>query len=293
MMAPPTRSIVCPACGSAQTRPFLSGEKDHHREIRRPFTYYLCEGCRLRFQDTTPEEARGLYGNMENFATSHRQAMRKALHLEEEVLAALRKVASGPRLLDVGSGDGWFLEAARRAGFECMGVDVSERVAEIARRRSGVPVLVGDLLTLDLPPESFDVINVDQVLMYVANPRDFVQHIAHLLRPGGVCRIREYDADSVMARVRGQGYWAYGPTRVRIWTTRSVCGLARASGLEITRIVAGTEATLRSWLAARRRPGPWTWLRDTGLFWLRKMQWANFRLGADTVYYLRKPAGAR
>jgi SAM-dependent methyltransferase len=291
MMAPPVRSIVCPACGSAQTRPFLSGEKDYHREIRRPFTYYLCEGCRLRFQDTTPEEARGLYGNMENFASSHRQAFRKALHPEAEVVAAIQELAPGPRLLEVGSGDGFFLEAACRAGFECTGVDVSEPVAAIARRRSGAPVLVGDLLSLDLPPESFDVINVDQVLMYVANPRDFVRHIAHLLRPGGVCRIREYDADSLMARVRGQGYWAYGPTRVRIWTTKSICGLAESAGLEVARIVPGTEATLRSWLAARRRPGLWTWLRDASLFWLRKLQVANFRLGADTVYYLRKPDG--
>src|SRR5947209_10189535 len=162
MMAPPLRSIQCPACGSAQTRPFLAGDTDHHREIRRPFTYHLCGPCRLRFQDTTPEEARGLYGNVEDVAPSNRRSLRKALRFEDEILAAMKALAPGRRLLDVGPGDGCLLEAARRDGFDCTGADVSERVAEKARKRSGAPVLVGDLTTLDLPPESFDVINVDQ-----------------------------------------------------------------------------------------------------------------------------------
>src|SRR5207253_2472600 len=145
-------------------------------------------------------------------------ASRRELRCDGDVIRTFARLLPGRRLLDVGSGDGWFLAAARDADFDCTGTDVSERLAELARRRSGAPVLVGELGDLDLAPESFDLVNLDAVLMYVADPRSLLRHIARLLRPGGICRIREFDADSLAARVKGKSYWMYAPTHVSVWT---------------------------------------------------------------------------
>jgi SAM-dependent methyltransferase len=190
----------------------------------------------------------------------------------------------------VGSGDGWFLAAARNAGFDCTGIDVSERLAEVARRTSGATVLVGELAGLDLPPGSFDLVNLDAVLMYVADPRSLMHQVARLLRPGGICRIREFDADSLAARAKGKAYWMYAPTHVNVWTGRSIRALGTASGLDAFRLIPGTEASLSSWLATSRDGGVLRQAHDIARFLARKIHVFNIRIGAETVYYLQKTA---
>jgi 2-polyprenyl-3-methyl-5-hydroxy-6-metoxy-1,4-benzoquinol methylase len=190
--------------------------------------------------------------------------------------------------LDLGSGDGWFLEAANREGFDCLGVDVSERLAETARRRSGARVLVGNLHSLNLTPESFDFVNLDLVLMYVAEPRQLLLRIAQLLRPGGICRIREFDVDSIVARLAGQDYWLYGPTRVCSWTRRSIEVLAAATGFRVRHVFPGTEATLSSWIATEINPTLPARVAASVKFVLRKISLGHASLGADVAFYLEK-----
>ena len=276
----------CPACGSPDASPYVSGDRDPHREIRGAYTYYLCGSCRLRYRRVTFEEAIGLYADVEDKVPS--PSGRRPLHCDEDVLRAFRKLDVGSRLLDVGAGDGRFLAAARSAGFQCLGTDVSERLVETARARSGAEVLLGDLADLRLGRESFDLINLDQVLMYIARPRRLLVEVASLLRPGGICRIREYDPDSLRARMAGKRYWMYGATNVNLWTRQSIRALAYVAGLEVYRILPGTEASLSAWLAAgSRRDLRGNLSRSLG-FLTRKVQLPGVSIGADTVYYLRK-----
>src|SRR5207244_2335470 len=118
-------------------------------------------------------------------------------------------------------------------------------------------------------------------LMYVANPRVLLEHIARLLRSGGICRIREADADSLAARAKGKSYWMYAPTHVNVWTGKSIRAVAAAAGLEMFRVIPGTEACLASWLAAARGRGVLRCGRDIIRFLARRIQVFNLRVGAD------------
>jgi SAM-dependent methyltransferase len=280
---------ACPACGCHGARLFVAGDQDRGRRIKRAFRFYLCSVCRLRFQVVAEQEATSLFADVQDTASFAELPGRRELRCDEDVLRAFRRLGEGRRLLDIGSGDGRFLAAARRQGFDCVGTDVSERLASLARERSRAPVLVGKLPDLDLSPESFDWINLDQVLMYVPNPRAVMQKAADLLRPGGVCRLRENDADSFSARIKGTAYWMYGPTHVNIWTKASVAAVAAAARLRILRIIPGTESSLANWLATARASTFRSRLRDKMLFLLRRLHFFCFSVAADTVYYLRKP----
>src|SRR5207245_1825353 len=112
---------------------------------------------------------------------------------------------------------------------------VSASLAKTAAERSGAPVHVGQLTDLDLPKASFDWANFDQVLSYVPNPREVVRKATGLLRPGGICRIREYNPDSLSARLKGQKYWMYGPTIVNVWPPKAIRVLAAATILRVER----------------------------------------------------------
>lgn len=285
----PASHQACPACASQRTSIYTSGTQDAFRALDRTFVFYLCEDCRLRFQLFGTAEAATLYADVQEVAERTVPAARREIRSEADVLRHLARWRGKGRLLDVGSGDGWLLAAGREAGFDCMGVDVSAQCAEVARKRSGVPVLVGQLDALALPPESFDYVNLDVVLMYVPQPQALLACIRRLLKPGGICRIHEYDPDSLAARRAGKHYWMYAPTHVSVWPRSSIEALARNTGLSLLRTYAGTEAALSSWLATRRNPSLLSSTSDCLLYVLRKARIGRLALGADTSYYLRRP----
>jgi hypothetical protein len=113
--------------------------------------------------------------------------------------------------------------------------------------------------------------------------------VGGLLRGGGFCRIREYDADSMSSRLKGKNYWMYAPTHVNVSTGKSIEALAEAAGLEVIRVIPGTESSLASWLATEPSRTLGHRLRDILLFGLRRLRILGVSVAADTVFYLRKP----
>lgn len=90
----------------------------------------------------------------------------------------------GGRVLDVGFGDGGFLENARAVGWAVMGVDIDPEVVKNARRR-GLNVCEGSLETLAEEDNSFDVITMSHVIEHVHEPMVVLKACYRLLKPGG------------------------------------------------------------------------------------------------------------
>lgn len=278
-------SPPCPLCLSTRTVDYCSGAGDVRREIPCSFRFFLCRDCRLRFQMSPMVDPTKLF-EVQDQAKVRSKASKRELRCDSDVLESFANTVSGRRLLDVGPGDGRFLESAKRDGWDCTGVDVSEQVAEYARRRSGVDVVVGNLCQLKFPAGSFDVVNLDQVLSYVEDPVALLAEVEHLLKPDGICRIREYDPDSVSALIAGGKYWMYCPTHLLIWSYRSIRKVATASGMKMMHIFPGTEASLTAWLDTERNRSASKVLGGTLKFVLRKIGFLGFSVAADKVYYL-------
>lgn len=108
-----------------------------------------------------------------------------ATRVREAVNQDLRSVRLPPgRVLDIGCGNGVFMEAAREAGFSPRGIDIS--VGAIDRGKSlGLEVEVGDFLTHNFG-EMFDIISMWDVIEHLRNPVEFLDRAKSLLNPGGV-----------------------------------------------------------------------------------------------------------
>ncbi len=282
-------SPPCPLCQSTRTGDYRSGAGDLRRQIPWSFRFFLCKDCRLRFQVSPMVDPTKLF-EVQDQAQVKGKATRRELRCDPDVLKSFARIVSGRRLLEVGPGDGRFLESAKLDGWDCTGVDVSERVAECARRRSGADILVGTLGQVKFPAGSFDVVNLDQVLSYVEDPMSLLVEVEHVLKPGGICRIREYDPDSISALLAGRKYWMYCPTHLLIWSYRSVRKVATASRMKIMHIFPGTEASLTAWLDTERNRSASKVLGGAVKFVLRKIGFFGFSVAADKVYYLRKAA---
>jgi 2-polyprenyl-6-hydroxyphenyl methylase/3-demethylubiquinone-9 3-methyltransferase len=95
-----------------------------------------------------------------------------------------------PRVLDVGCGTGLLRRLLDGMSWsEYVGLDLSEAAIESARTgpTDRSQFVVGDVMTLDLG--RFDIIVVNEVLYYAADPRAFLARMRAALSPGGVLLI--------------------------------------------------------------------------------------------------------
>lgn len=104
----------------------------------------------------------------------------------ENMVAAAESIVGGKgRLLDVGAGRGEVLRAARLAGWEAVGIELSPTFADYAEQHSGGEVLRRPLEECDFADASFDAVILSAVLEHLYDPGETVGRIARLLRPGG------------------------------------------------------------------------------------------------------------
>ncbi len=97
------------------------------------------------------------------------------------------------RILDIGCGDGAFLDALLNIGGEIHAIDVSERMIELVHERfQGHPegyrlhLDVGDFLTVEYPVDFFDLVLAIGVLRYMSSWEMALAKIRRILKPGGI-----------------------------------------------------------------------------------------------------------
>lgn len=159
------------------------------------------------------------------------------------------------RVLDAGCGTGEHALLAAGRGADTVGVDMSSRAIEQARRKAAERGLsarfeVADALSLGRFGLVFDTV-IDSGLFHVFDDGErgrYVTSLASLLRPGGACYLMCFSD-------REPGDW--GPRRVR----EQELGTAFADGWTVTGVTADTftinpvfgSPTVQAWLATIRR----------------------------------------
>jgi ubiquinone/menaquinone biosynthesis C-methylase UbiE len=90
------------------------------------------------------------------------------------------------RVLDAGCGSGLFARLVAQGDCEVVGVDASEPLLAIARRRTpGALFQVGDLDALPFPDEYVDIVTGINSFQYAADPRRAVAEARRVTKPGG------------------------------------------------------------------------------------------------------------
>lgn len=157
-----------------------------------------------------------------------------------EALARLRH-PPGLRLLELGCGDGLFLEAAAGLGHRVTGLDFAASAVEKARGR-GLDARVGDVATLrnDLPAaETFDAVALFQLLEHVADPDALFRDLAGVTHAGsrlfvGVPAPRRFSRVVRHAeRIGSTDYWDWPPQHVLRWTPPALAAFLGRHGWKV------------------------------------------------------------
>jgi len=139
----------------------------------------------------------------------------------------------GGRLLEIGCGHGDFLIEAQKDGYQLTAVEYSPSAATIASQR--VPqarIHRGLLNDANLPPASFDVCVLCDVIEHDRDPLRLVRQIQGLLKPDGVLYIATPSLDSWSARLLGNSWMEYKAEHLSYFNSNTLRNLLYKAGYQ-------------------------------------------------------------
>ncbi len=171
----------CIICGSVGNKNifFIGGRK-----------LVKCNKCGLYY---------AVYNTKKDFVEFYNKIYEKNFNLKKVdeskkiiFLNVLKKISlnSKGNLLDVGSGDGYFLFLAKRFGWETYGIEISTAMSQLANERYKIKVINSILVKARFKENFFDVVTMFDVVDQLENPIEELQEINKILKPGGILFLR-------------------------------------------------------------------------------------------------------
>jgi SAM-dependent methyltransferase len=208
--------VPCPFCAKPGTLPRgrTAGEDGTVYPLR------ICEACGTVFLWPSPSAeqlrtayATGYYGEgatkfgrwierlRDAFATLRARQLRRPL-------------AEGACILDIGCGDGRLLRSFQNTGrYELHGIELPGPAAERAAKIPAIHLHLGTLEATELPPASFDLITLVHVFEHLPRPRETLDQLTRLVRPGGRLFLAFPNIRSWQVRVFGEDWFHLDPPR--------------------------------------------------------------------------------
>ncbi len=174
----------CPVCASRERQTIMS---------RYGFNVMKCFECGVGYMEKFPVDTGDVYSDVAYLPIAQSDYLdhvdyrqqRFAQERLDIIWQYMKKPAEQVRLLDVGCGTGWFLDSAKKSGFQTAGQEFGKDLAAFTAKRLGICVWSEPLTKIPVN-EKFDVITLFDVIEHVPNPREVIQSIADHLNPGGI-----------------------------------------------------------------------------------------------------------
>lgn len=230
-------SAYCPVCASPSTTHAFDSPDLALAAVPGCFRYSRCSDCSSVFADPQPEDEllyrayTSSYGNYKDDMTFLERIL-TSLSLPEANRLISHTSGSG-RLIELGAGNGRFLERLRRCGWQgsLEGVEFEQRVAAATTERTGIAVRTANIEDEVLEKESYDVIVLRHVIEHLRNPLAMLDSIRRALRPGGVLFVGTPDTSALCAHVFGRHWWGYEvPRHLVVFSRTALLQTLSASG---------------------------------------------------------------
>jgi 2-polyprenyl-3-methyl-5-hydroxy-6-metoxy-1,4-benzoquinol methylase len=213
-----------------------------------------------------------------------------------ELLQSWVKYRKTNRILDVGCGNGDFLQVAKELGWEIYGTEFTEDAARHAREK-GAHMFVGPLDASAIAVKDFDIIVSFEVMEHINTPVEQATHIFNLLRSGGLFYFTTPNFNALERYYLKADYPVISyPEHLIYWTPRTISLLLTSIGFKKIKVLT-TGINLSSFKSKNKRKGEkkiggvrqtdadiretiegsrmLRLIKDTVNWFLSRMQWGN------------------
>lgn len=176
--------IPCPICEESRRDPL---------HLEGSFQMVRCPSCQFIFLNPRPtiESLHYFYQQYlpeeESSIESWEKMMKPVFHRAGNLLKQYRRKG---RLLDVGSGFGFFLSEMKNRGWDVTGIEISQKAMDYARDVLGLTILPGPLEKANFPDNYFDAVTGFYVIEHLPYPMAFLRECHRILKPGGLLLLR-------------------------------------------------------------------------------------------------------
>lgn len=204
-----------------------------------------CQQCGLVFLNPRYDDERltALYQDPQTFvSTIDPEGQSRSISAERvqrvtrfyDDVKALRKIQPSGRLLDVGCGLGFFLEALG-SKYDATGLEWSHPAVEMSR---GLPFnIVEDRFpSHPFSVGEFDVVSFHNTLDHLPDPLLALKVAHDLLKRGGLLMLNLINFNSFAARVYGSGFRLLGTNHLYYFTRATLKKYFEKTGFKLTRV---------------------------------------------------------
>lgn len=254
----------CNCCGSTDRELIARGIDFEYETCANEFEFVRCRSCEHLYLNPLPDpsELPIIYpSNYGNYASEKNDALTYKVKnwLDRRYLRSLTEGMRVERVLDVGCADGRMLALCRETLPEVTdleGIEFSPNVVERARAE-GFTVHVGSIDDLDLPPDHYDLVFLQQVIEHVFDPTAVVRKLYRSLRTGGRVCFEMPTSEAIDRKFGEKRYWGgyHFPRHFNIFSEASFGRICERAGFRVVRV------------AYRLQPVHWAW---TVHHWLKE-----------------------
>ena len=236
----------CPSCRNATgSRLFRESNVDETRWTDASFSSrklpeYMhfalrtCSACDLTYAAAVPApEVIGAAYRSASFS-----AGRESRYAAQTYIGYLRDAAVAPgTALDIGAADGAFLRELLRYGFtDVVGIEPSE--APVRSAGDDVrPFLRNELFDgASFAPNTFDLVTCFQTIEHVFEPRELLEAMYRVLKPGGTALLVAHDVNALSARVLGSKSPIFDIEHLQLFNRRSLRRVLESAGFRDVRV---------------------------------------------------------
>ena len=215
---------------------------------------WRCRACGFCFIHPIPDEAffaelySGPPGDM-TYRARHKMAFREHLETVNRICPA--SGGRKPRLLDVGSGDGYFAEMAQERGYQAFGIDIAAHWLPSPRCCSA------DFQALPFPDKGFDVCTIWASLEHVIDPPAVISECRRVTVSGGFLLLSVPCTEAPLHGIRRSRWSQYIPGHLGFYTQRSLERLLGRYGYRVVWWQRTAKTSIAQALTVRGRDVRW------------------------------------
>jgi 2-polyprenyl-3-methyl-5-hydroxy-6-metoxy-1,4-benzoquinol methylase len=211
----------CLICGNTDIIELSNYKKDH---------LHKCTSCGFVFSKKIPthEELVAEYYKYERGFTLSPITVKRY----NETVDDFEIYRKQNNILDVGAGDGHFIEIAKKRGWNAYATEFDDKAVKVIEEK-GVKVKQGKLDINNYEPGMFDVIFSSEVLEHINDPVEEIKKFHHLLRPGGVVHVTTPNFNSFSHKYLGDKWTVFNyPEHLSYYTPKTMKSLFNGNGFK-------------------------------------------------------------